>query len=121
METILVVEDEEVVRELIREILEMHDYRIVEARNGLEAMSIFEKQENKIDLVITDVIMPTMSGVALGNLLSFSNLQNRIIYISGYVEDSIGDKDILEAGNFIEKPFLPETLVQKVRDVLDSN
>jgi two-component system cell cycle sensor histidine kinase/response regulator CckA len=118
-ETILIVEDDDVVRELLCEILgEMYGYCVLEARDGLEAISVFEENENRIDLVITDVMMPMMSGLSLGNLLSFSRVENRILYISGFAES--GEEDELQKReNFIEKPFTPETIACKVREMLD--
>jgi CheY-like chemotaxis protein len=120
-ETILVVDDESAVREMIREILETCGYQVLEAKNGFEAMEIYEREGEKIDLVITDLLMPRMSGQSLVDLLSFSHLQNRILYISGHFDDHLITKSELEKQqNFIEKPFGAVKLVEKVREILDA-
>ncbi|MEP6923201.1 MAG: response regulator, partial [Pyrinomonadaceae bacterium] len=120
-ETILVVDDEDSVRELIREILETCGYQVMEAKNGHEAMEVYEREVEKIDLVITDLLMPMMSGQSLVDLLSFSHLQKRILYISGYLDDHLTNQDENKTKqNFIEKPFKAENLAQKVREILDS-
>lgn len=122
-ETILVVDDEETVREMIREILETCGYNVLEAKNGFEAMAVYEKEGEKIDLVVTDLLMPRMSGQSLVDLLSFSHLQKRILYISGYLDDHFLDNTATAAPpqNFIEKPFRAENLAQKVREILDES
>lgn len=120
-ETILVVDDELTVREMIREILETCGYLVLEAKNGFEAMEVYEREGEKIDLVITDLLMPRMSGQSLVDLLAFSHLQNRILYISGYLDEHlISDGEAERQSNFIEKPFRAENLAQKVREILDA-
>ena len=119
-ETILVVDDEPTVREMIREILETCGYQVLEAKNGFEAMEVYEREGEKINLVITDLLMPRMSGQSLVDLLSFSHLQNRILYISGYFDDHLITRSEIERQqNFIEKPFTAESLARKVRSILD--
>ena len=119
-ETILVVDDEEAVRTVIREILESCGYQVLEANNGHEAMSLYEKEGEKINLVITDLLMPMMSGQSLVDLLSFSHLQKRILYISGYLNEHLLDvSETAVQQNFIEKPFRAENLALKVREILD--
>lgn len=121
-ETILVVDDEETVREMIREILEICGYKVLEAKNGFEAMAVYEAEGEKIDLVVTDLLMPRMSGQSLVDLLSFSHLQKRILYISGYLDEHFLDLGAdASPQNFIEKPFRAENLAQKVREILDQN
>lgn len=120
-ETILVVDDESAVREMIREILETCGYQVLEARNGFEAMEVYEREAEKIDLVITDLLMPRMSGQSLVDLLSFSHLHNRILYISGHFDDHlITRSEVEKQPNFIEKPFRAADLAVKVRELLDA-
>lgn len=121
-ETILVVDDELAVREMIREVLEACGYHVLEAKNGFEAMTLYEREGEKIDLVVTDLLMPRMSGQSLVDLLSFSHLQKRILYISGYIDDHlIAKNEPSLQKNFIEKPFTAENLANKVREILDAS
>ncbi len=119
-ETILIVDDEDIVRVLTRQILEEGGYKIIEARNGVEALSIFEKPDCKIDLLITDVVMPQMGGRELAEKLTPRYPSTRILFTSGYQDDANTRQEETEFGkNFIEKPFAPDSLGQKVRELLD--
>ncbi len=119
-ETILLVDDEDIVRALTRQILEGGGYEIIEARNGIEALSVFEKPGCKIDLMITDVVMPQMGGRELAKRLATKHPSTRILFTTGYLDDETIRSDEQEFGtNFIEKPFTPESLTQKVRELLD--
>jgi CheY-like chemotaxis protein len=119
-ETILLVDDEDIVRALTRQILEGGGYEIIEARNGIEALSVFEKPGCKIDLMITDVEMPQMGGRELAKRLATKHPSTRILFTTGYLDDETIRSDEQEFGtNFIEKPFTPESLTQKVRELLD--
>jgi PAS domain S-box-containing protein len=119
-ETILLVEDEEDVRTLVKETLEMMEYQVIEAANGKEALDICRNNQITIHLVLTDVVMPVMGGPELVENLSRLKPDARIIYMSGYTEDAIVHKGVLEPGtHFIQKPFTPVSLMQKVREVLD--
>jgi CheY-like chemotaxis protein len=119
-ETILIVDDEDIVRALTRRILEEVGYEIIEARNGIEALSIFEMPGCKIDLLITDVIMPQMGGRELAKRLATKYPSTRILFTSGYLDDATNRQGKQEFGtNFIRKPFAPESLAQKVRELLD--
>lgn len=116
-EMILIVEDEQMVRELTKSILEAEGYEIITAENGAEALEICQKMNGKIDLVITDVVMPQMSGPEFAQKVKeiFPNLP--ILFTSGYTEvnDFLSDSNT----DFIGKPFVIETLVAKVRECLD--
>ena len=121
-ETILIVEDEDVVREMICKILKSFGYIVMKARNGDEALAIIKSQdiEEKIDLLITDVIMPEMSGRELAEQLLSNKPALKVMYISGYTDDVIVHHDVLNEGVlFLQKPFSPQVLAQKVREILD--
>ena len=119
-ETVLVAEDDRHVRSLAAQILKRQGYRLLEAANGGEAFLICEKHEGKIDLILTDVVMPGMSGRELAERLLLFHPEMKVLYMSGYPDDAIMRHGILGKGaNFISKPFSLEALVNKVRDVLD--
>jgi two-component system, cell cycle sensor histidine kinase and response regulator CckA len=120
-ETILLVEDEEPVRQLACEILQASGYTILEASGGLDALQVCETHNGGIQLMVTDVVMPGMSGRELADELSSVRPEMRVLYVSGYTEDAIGEYGVLEEGvNFLQKPFRPCDLARKVRDVLDA-
>jgi CheY-like chemotaxis protein len=120
-ETILVVEDDEELRRLCRKTFQKHGYRILEATNGEEALSIGKKHTEPIQLMLTDVVMPKMSGRQLAELIQQLRPDMKVLYMSGYAEDSIAHHGMLESGlAFLEKPFSPDGLLRKVREVLDS-
>ena len=118
--TILLVEDDESVRSIALQTLEMYGYRILEARNGEEALVIASRREEKLDLLLTDVVMPGMSGRQLVQRLQALRPDINVLYMSGYTEDAIRYHGVLGEGTaFIEKPFTPDKLGHKVREVLD--
>ncbi len=120
IETILLVEDEDVVRTLTRQIMEMCGYTVLEAGNGVEALSICEKHDCHIDLLMTDVVMPQMGGRELSERFAVIYPQMRILFTSGYTDDAVVRHGVIEAGtNFIQKPFTPDALAHKVRAILD--
>ncbi|HBB97646.1 MAG TPA: hypothetical protein DC054_19870 [Blastocatellia bacterium] len=120
LETILLVEDDEVVRKLVGEVLDNEGYRLLEASNGVAALSICARYEERIHLLLTDVIMPEMSGRALADRLVPQYPEMKVLFMSGYTDDVIGHHGVLDAGTaFIEKPFALDVLARKVRDVLD--
>jgi CheY-like chemotaxis protein len=119
-ETVLLVEDEAEVRKLVREILEMNGYKVLEVDRGSKAIEIGERCEEPIHLMITDVVMPGMSGRELAQRLAPVRPQMRVLYMSGYTENAIVHHGVLdEETAFIQKPFTPAALALKVRQVLD--
>jgi len=120
-ETVLLVEDAEMVRNLAKEVLETSGYRVLVAANGKDALLVCEQSREPIHLLLTDVVMPEMGGPQLVNRLGSLYPQMRVLYMSGYTEDTIVQRGVLKEGiNFIEKPFTPDSLAFKVREVLDA-
>lgn len=120
-ETVMLAEDEEQVRRMIREILEMNGYRVLEASSGKEALSIYKQYGEQIDLILTDAVMPQMSGRELAQSLETLNPGIKVLYMSGYTDDAIVRHGLLDQGiAFLQKPFTPEALTRKVREVLDA-
>jgi PAS domain S-box-containing protein len=117
--TILLVEDEEGVRELTAEILQEQGYAVLVAGDGAEALVIAARHEGPIHLLVTDVVMPRMSGRDLAERLAAVRAETKVLYVSGYHDDIIGRHGVLDAGTaFLQKPFTPESLSRAVRDVL---
>ncbi len=121
-ETILVVEDDDAVRNMTREFLKIKGYSVVEARSAADAIQLMERHNGPIDLVLTDVVMPGMKGRELVERLANLRPGMKVLYMSAYTEDAIINYGILSPGTaFIEKPFSPDELASKVREVLDAN
>jgi two-component system cell cycle sensor histidine kinase/response regulator CckA len=119
-ETVLLVEDEQGVRELAVGTLREKGYTVVEAVNGEEGLRIARQLEGKIDLVLTDVVMPVMGGKEMADALRTSHPGTKVLFISGYPDNALGDHGVLRPGTgFLQKPYLTATLARKVREVLD--
>ena len=120
-ETILLAEDAEVLRRLLREILVQHGYTVLLAGNGAEALQRSREHTGPIHLLVTDMVMPQMSGRELASRLLPQRPETKILYMSGYTEEAIATHGVLDAGTaFLEKPFSPDSLARKVREILDA-
>jgi CheY-like chemotaxis protein/two-component sensor histidine kinase len=119
-ETILLVEDEEMVRRLARMVLQRQGYHILETSGAQEAIALCRGHEGPIDLLLTDVVMPGMNGKALLQALLPMRPSLKVLFMSGYTENVIAHHGVLDAGtNFIQKPFSVDALSRKIRDLLD--
>ena len=121
-ETVLVVEDEEIVRELVCEVLRAEGYRVSGTDRGSEALRLVREELGAIDLLISDVVMPEMNGAVVARRLRELSPRVKVLFVSGYSESDMADQG-LEALAFevLQKPFTPGTLVRKVREVLDGD
>ena len=118
-ETVLVVEDEDIVRELVCEVLEHQGYNILCARDGIEALNLADDYDGEIHLLVTDVIMPHMNGHELAAKLSALRPDMKVLYVSGYSDNDIGDHGTLDPRHeLLQKPFTPQVLARKIRDVI---
>jgi PAS domain S-box-containing protein len=120
-ETVLVVEDEVAVREMAERILRNSGYSVLNAGSGQEALEICARGEQRIDLLLTDVIMPEMLGTDLARQITGARAGIRILYMSGYGHEAVEQEELLHGAEFIEKPFTAEGLLRQVRGVLDSS
>jgi CheY-like chemotaxis protein len=120
-ETILVVEDEEPLRELVIEILELYGYKVISAESGVAALKLWDTHKNEVDLLLTDMVMPLgVSGRELAERLQQEKPSLKIIYTSGYSPGMAGkDLALLEGFNFLAKPYPPARLIEVVRECLD--
>jgi anti-anti-sigma factor len=120
-ETVLLVEDEDGVRDLVGDILQENGYAVLEARDGGQAIQISESHPGPIHLLLTDVVMPQIGGRALAERLAPLRPEMKVLYMSGYTENAIVHHGVLDQGTaYVQKPFRAETLTQKVREVLDT-
>ncbi len=120
-ETVLVVEDEPEVRSLVERVLKSHGYRVLVADRPSEALTISSKPEVRLDLMVTDVIMPEMNGCELARRLQPFRPEMPILFLSGYTDQAIARQGILNPGiALLEKPFRPRDLAARVREALDS-
>jgi PAS domain S-box-containing protein len=121
-ETLLLVEDEEMVRQLVGRVLRDHGYEVFEAPSGEEALELSDSLEESIDLLVTDVVMPGMSGRELAEILTVSRPSTRVLFMSGYTDESIVRDGVFGGeAEFIGKPFTPQELAHKIRTILDSS
>jgi len=118
-ETVLLVEDDESLRPLMRRVLETHGYAVLEARHGKDAIRVADGHGGAVDLVITDVVMPEMGGRELAERLASARPSSKILFVSGYTDDVVIRQGILDKGRpFLQKPFTPQELLTKAREVL---
>jgi PAS domain S-box-containing protein len=116
-ETVLIVEDEEGVRQIVRATMEMHGYTVLVASSGPEALRLIDGRQDTVDLLLTDVVMPGMSGTQLAEAILERRPGCRVVFMSGYNEDALVLDPATQA--FIQKPFTPQVLARKVRELLD--
>jgi signal transduction histidine kinase len=122
-ETILLVEDEDAVRQLMQNLLERYGYKVYPAASGLRALQIWDDHKESIQILVTDMVMPEgIGGRELATRLQTNDPKLKVIYCSGYTNEVLGDDFSLRAGeNFLEKPFQLNVLLQKIRDCADSS
>ena len=115
------MEDEDAVRKLARTILETSGYAVLDARNGREGLALCEAHEGPIDLLVSDVVMPELGGreLAEGALKLRPGL--KVMFMSGHTQDVVLKEGVQKGAAFLQKPFTPTGLAQKVRETLDSN
>jgi PAS domain S-box-containing protein len=118
-ETVLLVEDEAAVRTLAREVLRRHGYVVLEAKHGLDALRVAERHQDAIHLLVTDVVMPYLSGRELADRLAGVRPAMRVLYMSGYTDHAVMHRDVPSRAAFLQKPFTPDVFARKVRGVLD--
>ncbi|MEA1996060.1 MAG: ATP-binding protein, partial [Gemmatimonadota bacterium] len=120
-ETVLVVEDEEMVRKLACDVLSSHGYKTIPARDAVEALQLVKRLNGSVDLLLTDVIMPGINGRELYRRLTAKRSDLKVLYMSGYTHDIIAGHGVLDPGiNFIHKPFSLKSLLLKVRETLEN-
>ena len=119
-ETILLVEDEDVVRDLARRVLERQGYTVLACANGPAAVSLAESESRRIDLLLTDVVMPGMRGYEVARLVSASRPDIRVLFMSGYAEEALVGRAALADHPLIEKPFAVDALTRRVRETLET-
>ena len=118
-ETILVVEDQEAVRLFAKAALRQHGYQVIQASDGDQALSVAKQHSGRIDLLLTDVVMPGLNGRELSDRLKEVRPNVKVLFISGYTADVIAQRGILDQGvAFLHKPFSSDELAAKVREVL---
>ena len=119
-ETVLLVEDQQELRDVVRMTLQRHGYHVLEAADGIAALSLLDGHAGRVHLLLTDVVMPVMSGPELASKVAAKDRSIRVLYTSGYTDDAIVRHGIVDAGlDLIHKPFTPRQLLSRVRDVLD--
>jgi len=120
VETILLVEDEQIVRRLVAEILESNGYRVLQAVDGPSALELLRRHTGPVDLLVSDVVMPGMSGPEVANAVAAMRPGTQVLFISGYTDSAIGHHGVLEPGiGYLQKPFGANDLTRAVRAILD--
>ena len=120
-ETILFVEDEDVVRKPTVRVLERQGYTVFQAREGMDALTISDSYKGTIDLLLTDVVMPNMSGKSLADQILQTRSDVKVLYISGYTGNMIRHQGIAsENDDFLQKPFTADILMRKIRDMFET-
>ncbi|MCH6554676.1 MAG: PAS domain S-box protein [Acidobacteria bacterium] len=121
-ETVLVVEDEAPVRKLAREFLENSGYTVLEAEDPVEAIKLSDRHQGPIHLMVTDAVMPKMSGHELAQQMASVRPEMKVLYVSGYTDDALGQYGVLTQDSFfLQKPFSLDTLARKMRTLLEGN
>ena len=120
-ETVLLVEDEDALRGLGSVVLESYGYTVLTAANGYEALRLAEGNSGKVDLLLTDVVMPGMSGCELAMALRHRRPDLRVLFLSGYTEEAVTRRGAVAGATFLSKPFSPDALATKVRQVLNQS
>ena len=120
-EVILLVEDEDAVRKLARMILETSGYKVLDARDGQEGLALCEAHEGPIDLLVSDVVMPELGGRELAESALKLRPGLKVLFMSGHTQDVVLKEGVQKGTAFLQKPFTPVALAQKVRETLDSD
>ncbi|HEX8280217.1 MAG TPA: ATP-binding protein [Chthoniobacterales bacterium] len=119
-ETVLVAEDDDIVRELVCDVLQEEGYNVLCAPDGVEALRVAREFDGEIHLLVTDVIMPHMNGTELAEQICLLRPDVKVLYVSGYSDNDISDHGIVDSGiELLQKPFTPQTLARKIRDVIE--
>jgi CheY-like chemotaxis protein len=119
-ETVLLVEDEAIVRQLVAEILESNGYTVLRAGDGPSALELLRRHTGGIDLLLTDVVMPGMSGPEVAGAVAAMRPGTQVLYMSGYTDSAIDHHGVLEHGiAYLAKPFTADELARTVREILD--
>jgi two-component system cell cycle sensor histidine kinase/response regulator CckA len=118
---VLLVEDDDQVRGFIRMLLTTNGYRVLEASTGLEGLQIAEAEGSNIDLLLSDMLLPELSGIDLAQKVLDANPRTKVLFMTGYVEGDIVQRGLNELGaSFLDKPFQPATLLTRVQEAIAS-
>src|SRR5207244_6658641 len=119
-ETVLIAEDEDVVRRLLKTMLSSSGYTVLEARDGIEALAVYQQHAGSVDLLVTDVVMPRMNGLELAQRLTEVNSSLKVLCLSGYAAEAAASPGRV-GWAFLGKPFVQAALLERVREVLDAS
>jgi len=119
--TILMAEDDQLIRKLNVEILSRLGYRVIDAMDGIDALEKFESMEDSVDLLMTDIMMPGMDGARLADRIRERKPDMKVLYNSGYCDDDTFESLPIDeqTATFLPKPYLPGTLAEKIKDILE--